>query len=99
MLGSDSAGPASSSARAGPLPMPAPISAWVIGISVSVAKYMKAPAMAAKVLPSTAAATQADGINPSSPGWPRSNAGSQNAQEQQRQNQLGEAPGLLEPFL
>ena len=101
MLGSDRAGPASSGASAGPLPMPAPISAWVIGISVRVAKYMKAPAIAAKALeaselPPTAAAIHADGIKASWPGWPRRKP---NAQEQQRQDQLGEAPGLLEPLL
>ena len=43
MFGSDRAGPASSSASAGPLPMPAPIRPCRIGTSVRVAKYMNAP--------------------------------------------------------
>ena len=48
MLGSDSAGPASNSASAGPLPMPDPINPCRIGTSVNVAKYMKAPTTEAK---------------------------------------------------
>ena len=48
MFGKLNAGPASSSAKAGPLPMPAPIRPWRIGTSVSVAKYIKAPKMLAK---------------------------------------------------
>ena len=48
MLGRERAGPAKRSARAGPLPIPAPISPWRMGTSVNVAKYMKAPATEAK---------------------------------------------------
>lgn len=48
MLGRDSARPASNSARARPLPMPAPSRPLRIGTSASVAKYMKAPAIEAK---------------------------------------------------
>ena len=63
MLGRDRAGPASSRARDGPGPMPAPMSPCSIGTSVSVAKYMKAPATAAnkvakRPLPPSATATQ-----------------------------------------
>jgi hypothetical protein len=43
MLGRDRAGPASSSARAGPLPIPEWISSTIIGTSVSMANYMNAP--------------------------------------------------------
>ncbi len=44
MFGSETAGPASRNARAGPLPMPAPISPWTIGISVVEQKYISPPA-------------------------------------------------------
>ena len=75
MFGRLSAGPASSRARAVPLPMPLPIKPCRIGTSVSVAKYMKAPAKAAtklamKELPPTARLTQTEGISPSCPGRP-----------------------------
>ena len=47
ILGSDNAGPAKRSARAGPLLIPAPIRPCRMGTSVSVAKYINAPAIAA----------------------------------------------------
>ena len=53
MLGRLRAGPASSRASAGPLPMPLPNKPWMMGTSVSVAKYMKAPPSAAKKLAAT----------------------------------------------
>lgn len=70
MFGKDSAGPANSSAIAGPLPIPAPISASTIGTSVSVEKYIKAPNTEAmtvdvNVLPPTAIATHSEGMIPS----------------------------------
>ena len=76
MLGNDKAGPASNNASAGPCPMPAPRRPSRIGTSVSVAKYMKAPAteanrFAPSELPPTARATHSDGIRPSCPGRPR----------------------------
>ena len=43
MLGSERAGPARRSERAGPFPMPDPIRPWSMGTSVSVAKYINAP--------------------------------------------------------
>ena len=43
MLGRDRAGPANRRDRAGPFPMPAPMSPWSIGTSVRVAKYINAP--------------------------------------------------------
>ena|GEM_PF-1861280 len=48
ILGKESAGPANNNAKAGPLPIPAPIRPWRIGTSVSVAKYIKAANMLAK---------------------------------------------------
>ena len=48
ILGSDSAGPASSSASAGPLPIPLLINPCKIGTSVKVAKYINAPTIEAK---------------------------------------------------
>ena len=48
MLGKDNEGPDSSNANAGPLPMPEANSPWMIGTSVSVAKYIKAPVKLAK---------------------------------------------------
>ena len=48
MFGRLSAGPASSSARAGPLPIPLPIRPCNMGTSVRVAKYISAPANEAK---------------------------------------------------
>ena len=50
MLGRDNAGPAKSKARAGPFPIPLLMRPCKIGISVSVAKYMKAPTIDAKKL-------------------------------------------------
>jgi len=50
ILGKDKAGPANNSANAGPFPMPLPKRPCRIGTSVSVAKYIKAPEMAAKKL-------------------------------------------------
>jgi hypothetical protein len=74
--GSESDGPAKRSASAGPWPIPAPKSPWTIGISVSVAKYMSAPAKAAKKLakselPPRRPPIQDAGINASWPGRPR----------------------------
>ena len=70
MLGSETAGPASSRVSAGPLPMPAPSSPSRMGTSVRVAKYMKAPDTAANrlapsELPPTRFAIQPEGISPS----------------------------------
>ena len=48
MLGRDTAGPAKRSESAGPRPMPEPIRLSRIGISVRVAKYIKAPDTDAK---------------------------------------------------
>ena len=78
MLGKLKAGPASSRARAGPLPMPAPRRPCRIGTSVRVAKYMKAPTteakrFAPKELPPTKPLTQPAGIKPSCPGLPSNN--------------------------
>ncbi len=78
MLGSDKAGPASSSVSAGPCPIPLPSSPWTMGTSVSVAKYMNAPMMldtkfARRLSPPTAVLTQAFGIQPSWSGRPSSN--------------------------
>ena len=50
MLGSDKDGPAKSNANAGPLPMPEANRPCMIGTSVSVAKYMKAPVKLARKL-------------------------------------------------
>ena len=50
ILGKDREGPASKSASAGPLPIPAPISPCKIGTSVKVAKYINAPTIEAKKL-------------------------------------------------
>ena len=74
MLGSKSDGPASNSARAGPLPMPEASSPWMIGTSVSVAKYMKAPVKLAKKfdsreLPPTAHSIQRFGMIPAMAVW------------------------------
>ena len=62
-------GPASSSARAGPLPMPEARRPWMMGTSVSVAKYMKAPVKLARKfdsseLPPTAHSIQRLGMMP-----------------------------------
>lgn len=48
MLGRNSARPASNSAKTRPLPIPASSRPLRIGVSVSVAKYMKAPTIEAK---------------------------------------------------
>ena len=71
MLGRLSAGPASSSANAGPLPMPEPINPCKIGTSVNVAKYMNAPATLAirldcRLLPPTRPVIQESGMIPAS---------------------------------
>src|SRR5665648_1167775 len=69
------AGPASKRAKAGPLPMPAPNSPCKIGISVRVAKYIKAPTTEAnkfdhKLFPPTKFSIHVFGINASLPGLP-----------------------------
>ena len=69
MLGSDSEGPARSKASAGPLPIPEANNPCMIGTSVSVAKYMNAPANEAKKFddrefPPTALCIHSFGITP-----------------------------------
>ena len=69
MLGSDKDGPAKSNANAGPLPMPEADRPCMIGTSVSVAKYMKAPVKLARKLdnrefPPTAHCIHSLGIMP-----------------------------------
>ena len=73
MFGSDRAGPAKSSASAGPLPIPLLSNPCRIGTSVNVAKYIKAPAteenkLAPNEFPPTERLIHSDGINPSPPG-------------------------------
>ena len=75
MLGRLSAGPANNNANAGPLPIPAPCKPPTTGISVKVAKYIKAPASEAQNVantpsPPTAEAIHCSGIQPSWPGRP-----------------------------
>jgi len=53
MFGSDNEGPASNSASAGTLPIPAAISPCKIDTSVNVAKYIKAPTIDTKKLENT----------------------------------------------
>jgi len=70
MLGRLSAGPARRSARAGPFPIPEPISPCRIGTSVKVAKYIKAATMdekklAKKEFPPTSAVIYLEGMIPS----------------------------------
>lgn len=69
MLGRERAGPASNKAKAGPLPIPEAIKPCKTGISVSVAKYIKAPTTEAKKfenkeLPPTSQTIQSLGIMP-----------------------------------
>ena len=76
ILGSESAGPASKRANAGPLPIPLPISPCTIGTSVNVAKYIKAPKNEAKrfeniEFPPTIVETHWLGIIPSCKGLPK----------------------------
>ncbi len=76
MLGRESAGPASSRARAGPWPMPAPRRPCKIGTSVRVAKYIKAPAneairLAENEFPPKRDWTHCSGIRAGWPGRPR----------------------------
>jgi len=78
IFGKDKAGPAKSKANAGPFPIPLPIRACKIGISVRVAKYIKAPTTEANrtepnELPPTKLLIHSDGIKPSWPGRPSSN--------------------------
>ena len=77
IFGKLNAGPASSNAKAGPFPMPAPSNPCKIGTSVSVAKYIKAPTteanrLAHNELPPTRLLTHCEGISPSEPGLPNS---------------------------
>ena len=104
MLGSESAGPASSSASAGPWPMPEPRSVCRIGTSVRVAKYMSAPTnearkLAPSELPPTTCATHEDGTRPGvDAGTAHQPAGHEDPAEEQRRDLLGEAPARLDPL-
>lgn len=76
MFGNESDGPASSNAKAGPLPIPAASRPCTIGTSVRVAKYMNAPTIDAKKfenteLPPTIHSIHSLGITPAMvfPSW------------------------------
>ena len=78
MLGRETAGPERRRASAGPFPIPAPSNPCKMGTSVKVAKYIKAPEIAAKKLarspfPPTSSATNREGMKASCPGRPRKN--------------------------
>ncbi|MPN25980.1 hypothetical protein SDC9_173402 [bioreactor metagenome] len=69
IFGNDKEGPASNSAKAGPFPIPDASNPWIIGTSVRVAKYMKAPTTLAQkldhtVLPPTAHSIHEFGTTP-----------------------------------
>ena len=103
MLGSERAGPASSSASAGPFPMPEPMSPCRMGTSVRVAKYMNAPTteekrLARNELPPTDWLTHSEGIKRFVPGSPEQHAGDKHATDQQREDLLRQRPGRVQPL-
>jgi hypothetical protein len=98
MLGSDRAGPANSSARAGPWFMPMRDRAWMMGISVRVAKYQKAPMSAAakladKLLSPTRAATYLAGMRAETKPTARTPPGEPAPEHQEDEEQNG--PGNI----
>ena len=97
------AGPRAASASAGPDPMPLPTRPCTIGTSVSVAKYMKAPAIAANTfdaieLPPTRPVIHCGRQQPLVSGPAQQEARHEHAAKQQRHDLLRVRPCLVEPL-